>query len=108
MDAATIARIMAPVPARTAWTHSGCSFVPHEGQCAELRYVAPFLHWLSPLAELSKDDQRALGLLAPKPSEQEDESAPGEDGLEPLEVVDDAPLGGAGGQDALLPVLQSP
>jgi hypothetical protein len=112
MDAQTIAQLMSMIPERTARAHSGCTFAAHEGQGAELRYLAPFLSWLSPLATLSKDDQRALGLLAaaPRPAaeEEEDDSAAGEDGVEPLEVVDDAPLGGARPLDALLPVVEAP
>jgi hypothetical protein len=104
MDAARIARVMATVPERTAWTHTGSTFALHEDHGPELRHLVGFLHWLSPLTELTKDDQRALGLLAARP----EASAAGEDGVEPLEVVDDAPLGGAGGLDALLPVVQAP
>lgn len=109
MDAAMIARVVSLVPERTAWEHRGSTFAAHEGQGAELRTLAPFLNWLSPLAALSKDDQRALGLLsaAPKPAEEEDDLAAGEEGFEPLEVVDDAPLGGAGALDALLPVVEA-
>jgi hypothetical protein len=110
MDAAMIARVLSVIPERTAWEHRGASFAAHEGQGEQLRYLAPFLHWLSPLAALTKDDQRALGLLSAAPKraeEEEDDLAAGEESLEPLEVVDDAPLGGAGPLHALLPVVEA-
>jgi len=65
MDAATIARMMSLIPERAAWAHTGSAFVPHESQGPGLAYVAPFLHWMSPLTALTKDDQRALGLIGP-------------------------------------------
>lgn len=111
MDATMIARVMATVPERTPWEHRGSTFIAHDGQGAELRTLAPLLNWLSPLAALSKDDQRALGLLAaaPRPpaAEEDDDSAAGEEAVEPLEVVDDAPLAGARPLDALLPVVEA-
>ena len=64
MDAATIARVMSVIPERAAWAHSGTAFAAHDGQGAQVKYLAPFLHWLSPLTALTKDDQRALGLIA--------------------------------------------
>lgn len=65
MDAATIARIMSVIPERAAWAHTGSAFAPRESQGAGLGYVAPFLHWMTPLTALTKDDQRALGLIGP-------------------------------------------
>ena len=111
MDATMIAGVMAAVPERAPREHRGATFLAHDGQAPELRTLAPFLSRLSPLAALSKDDQRALGLLAaaPRPpAEEEDDSAAGEEAVEPLEVVDDAPLAGARPLDALLPVVEAP
>ena len=111
MDATMIARVMAAVPERAPWEHRGATFIAHDGQSAELKTLAPFLNWLSPLAALSRDDQRALGLLAaaPRPAaEEEDDSAAGEEVVEVLEVVDDAPLAGPRPLDALLPVVEAP
>ena len=65
MDAATIARMMSLIPERAAWAHTGSAFVPHESHGPGLAYVAPFLNWMSPLTVLTKDDQRALGLIGP-------------------------------------------
>jgi hypothetical protein len=64
MDAAMIARVMSVIPERAAWTHTGAAFAAHESQGAQVLYLAKFLQWLSPLTVLTKDDQRALGLLA--------------------------------------------
>ena len=111
MDATMIARVMATVPERMPWEHRGATFAAHDGQAPELRTLAPLLSWLSPLAALSKDDQRALGLLAAAPqppAEEEDDSAAAEEAVEALEVVDDAPLAGARPLDALLPVVEAP
>lgn len=63
MDAATIARVMSVIPERAAWAHSGTAFAAHESQGAQVLYLARFLQWLSPLTVLTKDDQRALGLI---------------------------------------------
>jgi hypothetical protein len=65
MDAATIARMMSLIPERAAWAHTGSAFVPHEPHGPGLAYVAPFLGWMTPLTALTKDDQRALGLIGP-------------------------------------------
>ena len=62
MDAAMIARVMSVIPERTAWAHSGSAFVLQESHGAQVRYLAQFLNWLSPLSAITKDDQRALGL----------------------------------------------
>jgi MoxR-like ATPase len=64
MDAAMIARVMSAIPERAAWVHTGTAFAPHDAQGAQVKYLAQFLQWLSPLTQLTKDDQRALGLLA--------------------------------------------
>ncbi len=64
MDAAMIARVMSAIPERAAWVHSGTAFAAHENQGAQVLYLARFLQWLSPLTALTKDDQRALGLIA--------------------------------------------
>ena len=87
MDAAMIARVMSAIPERAAWVHSGAAFTAHENQGAQVLYLARFLQWLSPLTVLTKDDQRALGLLAAhqRPVEEEDldlDSGALEDGLE--------------------------
>ena len=64
MDAAMIVRVMSAIPERAAWAQTGTAFAPHGAQGAQVKYLAQFLQWLSPLTQLTKDDQRALGLLA--------------------------------------------
>jgi len=87
MDAAMIARVMSVIPERAAWVHSGTAFAAHENQGAQVLYLSKFLSWMSPLTVLTKDDLRALGLLATqhRPVEEEDldlDSGALEDGLE--------------------------
>jgi hypothetical protein len=65
MDAETIARMMSLIPERAAWSHTGSTFIPHEAHGPGLAYIAPFLGWMTPLTALTKDDQRALGLIGP-------------------------------------------
>ena len=86
MDAAMIARVMSAVPERATWVHSGTAFAAHDGQGAQVRYLAQFLQWLSPLTVLAKDDLRALGLLTAHQKLAEQGAGPNaEDGLEPDE-----------------------
>jgi len=44
---------------------SGLVLVPDEKHGPRVAHLVKFLHWLSPLERLAKEDQRALGLLAP-------------------------------------------
>ena len=83
MSAAMIARVMSAIPERAAWVHSGTAFAPHDGQGAQVKYLAQFLQWLTPLTQLTKDDQRALGLLAThQKAVAEDLELEADDGLE--------------------------
>lgn len=88
MDTAMIARVMSAVPERATWVHSGTAFAAHDGQGAQVRYLAQFLQWLSPLTVLAKDDLRALGLLtahqkaAAEDAELEDEAGPEQESLD--------------------------
>jgi hypothetical protein len=66
MNAATVRRVMDLIPERVARTQSGAQFVPTEIGCRfadRVQHLAKFLHWMSPLEALSRDDQQALGLL---------------------------------------------
>jgi hypothetical protein len=102
MDAAMIARVMSVIPERAAWTHTGAAFAAHENQGAQVLYLAKFLQWLSPLTVLTKDDQRALGLLAVhhrpvadedvEPGEDAELAAEGEPEEAPLDFDPDATL----------------
>lgn len=63
-----LAAILPLIPERVARLSSGSALVlPDAAACAypeRVAHLARFLHWLSPLEPLSKDDQRALGLVA--------------------------------------------
>jgi hypothetical protein len=66
MNAATIDRIVSLIPERTARLSSGVAFTPEASVCRHperLAQLALFLNWMSPLNPITKDDQRALGLL---------------------------------------------
>jgi hypothetical protein len=62
MDAATVLRVMSLIPDRTPRVQSGSAFVPDETHPPRLALVQRFLHWLGPLAPLTKEDQQALGV----------------------------------------------
>ena len=76
------ARILSLIPARRARRQSGTAFRPatpgREG--AQVAHIAPLLNWTSPLLFLTKEEQQALGLVAPharaaqddEPQEEED------------------------------------
>lgn len=65
---ARLAAVLSLIPERFVRTHAGSAFtLPEAAACAHperMTMVAERLHWLSPLDRLSKDEQRALGLLA--------------------------------------------
>ena len=76
-----LAALLSLVAERVARTHPGSAFSMPEaaGTCAHperLTFVAGRLHWLSPLDRLTKDEQRALGLMASssRPAAEADES----------------------------------
>ena len=93
MDAAMIARVMSVIPERKAWAHSGSAFVLQESHGAQVRYLAQFLNWLSPLSAITKDDQRALGLLAAHQRPvAEDVELDEEGGLEEEGKLEEGPL----------------
>jgi hypothetical protein len=79
MDAATIARVMSAIPERAAWVHSGTAFAAHDAQGAQVLYLAKFLQWMSPLTALTKDDQRALGLITTQQRPVDTDVEPDED-----------------------------
>jgi hypothetical protein len=93
MDAAMIARLMSAIPERAAWNHNGTAFAAHESQGAQVLYLAKFLQWMSPLTVLTKDDQRALGLLAAHPRPvAEDVELEEDGGLEEEGELEEEPL----------------
>lgn len=65
MDASTVRRVMDLIPERVARVQSGTMFaaaVPCRYP-ERVAHIARFLHWLSPLEELTREDQQVLGLL---------------------------------------------
>ncbi len=88
-----IANIVALIPGRVARTPSGTPFSVSAAAAArngtQLSHLAPYLGWTSPLVALTKEDQQALGLMAPHgksgegeeggsglPEDEDDESEP--------------------------------
>lgn len=64
-----LAALLPLIPERVARSHPGTVFAMPQAaaSCAHpdrLTFVAARLHWLSPLDRISKDEQRALGLLS--------------------------------------------
>ena len=66
INPALVSRIVASVPERTARSLSGTAFTPDGARAcsdpARLVNVARLLRWLTPLAPLTGEEQRALGL----------------------------------------------
>lgn len=66
---ARLAAVLSLIPERFVRTYAGTPFtMPEAAACAHperMTMLSERLHWLSPLDRLSKDEQRALGLLAP-------------------------------------------
>ena len=68
MNAAMVSRVVSLIPERTARMQSGSAFTTAEAEASgnpeRVAYVSRFLQWLTPLHAITKDDQRALGLLS--------------------------------------------
>lgn len=65
MNAETVSSLMSLIPERTARAQSGAAFVLEGSTCRypdRLALLSRFLHWMSPLEALTKEDQQALGL----------------------------------------------
>src|SRR5438067_12045961 len=66
MNAAMIERIVSLIPERVARTTSGAVLTyPDAAACRypeRIAHLLQFLHWMSPLNPITKDDQRVLGL----------------------------------------------
>jgi len=65
MNAAMVSSLISMIPERIARLPSGSVLVPHEKHGPRVAHLLRFLHWLSPLERLAREDQRVLGLLAP-------------------------------------------
>ena len=66
MDAARIAQTLTFIPEREPRLQTGTVFAL-EGTASrhaeKLAYLAPLLHWLTPLYPITLEDQQALGLV---------------------------------------------
>jgi hypothetical protein len=66
MDAALVSRIVSLIPERVARAQTGAAFGPGTTSSRHperFSHLVQFLSWLSPLASITKEDQRILGLL---------------------------------------------
>ena len=66
MDASTVRAVMALIPERVARVQSGSAFPapdPAARNAERIARLGRFLHWMSPLGELPREEQQALGLL---------------------------------------------
>jgi hypothetical protein len=88
VNSATVSRVLSLIPDRTVRAQSGATFLLEGSACKHperLGHVVKFLHWLSPLDVLTKDDQRVLGLISAsgRPVQSEDDE-PEEMGTDPI------------------------
>lgn len=84
---AGVTRLLSAIPERTGRAQSGVLFTPQSSGCAypeRLVQLSGFLSWLRPLDALSREEQVALGLVAPngKPMQPADEDDAEESELE--------------------------
>ena len=66
MDASSVSAVMALIPERVARLQTGSAFAgadPGARHAERIVRLARFLHWMSPLEALPRDEQQALGLL---------------------------------------------
>ena len=90
---ARIAQVVALIPPRVARVPTGTPFSVSAAAASrngsQLSHLAPFLAWTSPLVALTKEDQQALGLMAPHAK-----SPDSEDGISALAEDDEDELAG--------------
>lgn len=88
MDKASVIGLLERIPQRVTRAVSGTPFTEQQAARSahpdRVAHVAQFLHWVSPLYPITRDDQRILGLLAVQPRPDVDE----DDGAEPPEALD--------------------
>lgn len=77
MEAAKVFRILELIPDRVSRPQSGVAFNDVAAtSCVHperLALLTEFLHWLSPVYPITKDDQMRLGLFANKQAQAEEE-----------------------------------
>jgi hypothetical protein len=94
MDAAFVSRVLSLIPERAPRMQLGAPFLPEAGASRHperVRHLAKFLHWLSPLTALDKEDQKILGLLNAAGRPMHSGDADDADLDEPMEIGDDGP-----------------
>ena len=68
MNTGTVSRLLSLIPERTGRSPSGVLFRPEAAGCAypeRLAQLSRYMSWLRPLDALTRDEQVALGLVAP-------------------------------------------
>jgi hypothetical protein len=68
MNPGNVSRLLSRIPQRAERAPSGVPFVPQACSCAypeRLAQLSRFLSWLRPLDALTREEQVALGLVAP-------------------------------------------
>lgn len=97
MNASIVSRTLALIPERVPRQQMGSSFNPAASGGAHperVAHLAPFLEWLGPLREVTKDDLRVFGLLnsygrpAIAPVDDDDVELPAEIGEEEPRLED--------------------
>jgi hypothetical protein len=75
MRQSRVLKILSAIPERVARAKSGTRFAarPAGAPGGQVAHLSRHLQWLSPLASLTREDQGALGLLAPGKAAQPDE-----------------------------------
>jgi hypothetical protein len=114
MDAAYVSKVLSLIPERAQRVQLGAPFLPEAGGSRypeRVRHLARFLHWLSPLTALDKEDQKILGLLnaAGRPvhsgdaedADLDDALEIGDDGPDALEYMEAETAVGVGSEEPL-------
>jgi hypothetical protein len=82
-----VSKVLALIPERATRYASGSRFLPGGAACAHperIAFVSQFLHWMTPLGALTREDQQRLGLAsaASRPTDAADEADDAESEVE--------------------------
>ena len=83
-----VANLLALIPNRQTRKLTGTPFSLNDvsaGRGGQLAHISPFLVWTGPLAALTREQQQALGLLAPhaRPAQEGEDGAAADEEDEP-------------------------
>jgi hypothetical protein len=83
-----VTNLLALIPNRQSRKLTGTPFALNDlssGRGGQLAHIAPFLVWTGPLVSLTREEQQALGLLAPhgRPAHEGDEGVSSDEEDEP-------------------------